>query len=99
MVLRGTSLMVQWLGICTSNAGGRDLILGWGTKILQAVWYRSQVLFLFLKRYYRMYENLKDPYKLCIDRGGALRGDHRCWSQQHLVQICHLQAWFKSLLL
>ena len=45
-----------------------------------------------------MYENLKDPYKLCIDRGGAIQWeDHRCWSQQQLVQICHLQAWVKSL--
>ena len=97
MVLWGTSLVVQWLRICTSNAGGTDLILDWGTKTLKAVWYRSQ--FFFLKtRYYRVYENLKDPYKLCIDRGGAIQWeDHRCWSQQQLVQICHLQAWVKSL--
>ena len=30
--------MVQWLGLCASTAGGSDLIIGWGTKILQAVW-------------------------------------------------------------
>ena len=32
--LGGTSLVVQWLRLCTPNAGGRDSIPGWGTKIL-----------------------------------------------------------------
>ena len=31
------SLVVQWLGLCASTAGGPGLISGWGTKILQAV--------------------------------------------------------------
>ena len=34
----GTSLAVQWLGHCTSTAGGMGLIPGWGTKILHATW-------------------------------------------------------------
>ena len=29
--------MVQWLGFCTSTAGGMGLIPGWGIKILHAV--------------------------------------------------------------
>ena len=29
----GTSLVVQWLELCTSTAGGTGLIPGWGTKI------------------------------------------------------------------
>ena len=29
--------MVQWLGLCTSTAGGIGLIPGWGIKILHAV--------------------------------------------------------------
>ena len=29
----GTSLVVQWLGFYTSNAGGTGLIPGWRTKI------------------------------------------------------------------
>ena len=29
----GTSLVVQWLRLCASNAGGMGLILGQGTKI------------------------------------------------------------------
>ena len=33
----GTSLMVQWLRLQTSTAGGMDSIPGWGTKILYAV--------------------------------------------------------------
>ena len=32
----GTSLAVQWLGLCTSTAEGPGSIPGWGTKILQA---------------------------------------------------------------
>ena len=31
------SLVVQWLGLCASTAGGMGSILGQGTKILQAV--------------------------------------------------------------
>ena len=38
-----TSLEVQWLGLCASNAGGTGSIPGRGTKILRAVWY-SQIL-------------------------------------------------------
>ena len=30
----GTSLVVQWLGLWVSTAGGVVLIPGWGTKIL-----------------------------------------------------------------
>ena len=29
----GTSLVVQWLRLCPSNAGGMGLIPGWGTRI------------------------------------------------------------------
>ena len=29
----GTSLMVQWLRLCASTAGGMGLISGWGAKI------------------------------------------------------------------
>ena len=35
--ISGTSLMVQWLGFCTSTAGVMGLIPGWGIKILHAV--------------------------------------------------------------
>ena len=33
------SPFLQQLGLCASIAGGMDLILGWGTKILKAIWY------------------------------------------------------------
>ena len=33
----GNSLLVQWLGLCTSTAGGMDSICGQGTKTLHAV--------------------------------------------------------------
>ena len=33
----GTSLEVQWLRVCTSNAGGMGLIPGQGTKIPHVV--------------------------------------------------------------
>ena len=32
----GTSLAVQWLGLCASTAGGRGSIPGWGTRISHA---------------------------------------------------------------
>ena len=34
-----TSLVVQWLRLHTSKAGGTSLILGWGAKILHAKWH------------------------------------------------------------
>ena len=34
--MEGNFLVVQWLGICASTAGGPGLIPGQGTKILQA---------------------------------------------------------------
>ena len=34
---RGTSLVVQWLILCFSNAGGTGSIPGWGTKIPHAM--------------------------------------------------------------
>jgi len=33
----GTSLVVQWLRLYTSTAGGMGSILGWGTKMFYAV--------------------------------------------------------------
>ena len=32
----GTSLVVQWLRLCTSTAGSTGLIVGWGTKVPHA---------------------------------------------------------------
>ena len=34
---QGTSLVVQWLRLCASHAGGMGLIPGQGTKIMHAV--------------------------------------------------------------
>ena len=34
--MSGNSLEVQWLGLCAFTAVDPGLILGWGTKILQA---------------------------------------------------------------
>ena len=34
--------MVQWLGLCTSTAGGIGLIPGQGVKILQVAWYNKK---------------------------------------------------------
>ena len=33
------SLVVQWLGLCASNAGGTGLIPGQGTKMPHAAWH------------------------------------------------------------
>ena len=37
-----TSLVIQWLRLCASTAGGTDLIPGWGTKILWAMWHSQK---------------------------------------------------------
>ena len=37
--ISGIPLAVQWLGLCTSAAGGTGSIPGRGTKILQAAWH------------------------------------------------------------
>ena len=35
----GTSLVVQWLGLQASSAGGSGSIPGWGPKIPHAMWH------------------------------------------------------------
>ena len=35
--------MVQWLGLCTVNAGDMGSIPGWGTKILYAVQHNQKI--------------------------------------------------------
>ena len=42
-VMKGTSLVVQWLGIHASNAGGIDWIPGQGTKIPHATWHGQKI--------------------------------------------------------
>ena len=37
MLYARNSLVVQWLGLRASTAGGMDSIPGWGTKILHTV--------------------------------------------------------------
>ena len=39
----GTSLVAQWLRVCTSNAGGTGLILGQGTKSQYAMWCSQKI--------------------------------------------------------
>ena len=42
-VALGTSLMVQWLRLCASNAGAMGLMSGWGTNIPNGKWH-GQIL-------------------------------------------------------
>ena len=37
-------LVVQWLRLSTSNAGGKGSTLGWGTKIPCAAWHSQKNL-------------------------------------------------------
>ena len=39
----GTSLVVQWLRLCTSTARGMGSIPGWGAKILHAAWLGKKI--------------------------------------------------------
>ena len=41
-ILTGNSLVVQWLGLLTSTAGGMGLIPGPGTKIHQAAQWQKK---------------------------------------------------------
>jgi len=36
------SLSVQWLGLCTSTAGGMGLTPSWGSKISHALWHSQK---------------------------------------------------------
>ena len=38
-----TSLAVQWLRLCTPNAGGMGLIPSWGTKILHVAHWGQKI--------------------------------------------------------
>ena len=38
-----TSLVVQWLGLLVSMAGGAGLIRGWGIKILHATQHHQKI--------------------------------------------------------
>ena len=39
----GTTLVVQWLRLCTSTAWGVGWIPGWGTKILDAALHSQKI--------------------------------------------------------
>ena len=43
MAQEGTSLAVQWLRFCGSNAGGTGSIPSWETKIPHTAWYGQKV--------------------------------------------------------
>ena len=42
-MLKETSLVVQWLRLCASNAGGTGLIPGRGTKIPYVMWHSQKI--------------------------------------------------------
>ena len=42
-LIRGTSLVAQWLGLHASNAESTGSILGQGTKIPHAVWHSQKI--------------------------------------------------------
>ena len=59
----GTSLVVQWLRLCTSTIVGKSSIPGWGTNIPHALW-PSQNVINFKKE-----EERKKPYPEIISLG------------------------------
>ena len=42
ILIRGTCLVVQWLGLCASTSENMGLIPGWGTKIPHAPWHSQK---------------------------------------------------------
>ena len=55
----GTSLAVQWLGLCVSTVEGPGLIPGQGTRIPQAMWHDQKEISKFDKNY--KHTNLRCP--------------------------------------
>ena len=51
IIIRGTSLVVQWLGLCASTAGGTGLIPGWGTRTPNASWSGKKNLYIYIFSY------------------------------------------------
>ena len=51
IIIRGTSLVVQWLGLCASTAGGTGLIPGWGTRTPNASWSGKKNLHIYIFSY------------------------------------------------
>ena len=61
-----TCLVIQWLRLHASTAGGTDLSPGWGTKILQAVWHGQKKKLLAILDWWggsRKVCKLAEPYK------------------------------------
>ena len=58
----GTPLAVQWLGLCSSTAGGMGMIPGWGTKIPPCCGVQSK-FFLFKRKEETKYINADYGYK------------------------------------
>ena len=58
----GTSLVVQWLRLCTSNAGDAALIPGWGTKIPHATAKRFfKIFFKSFLKFFKIRDLALDP--------------------------------------
>ena len=61
----GTSLAVQWLGLCAPTAGGMGSIPGWGTKIPHAAWCGKKKKKKKKKNHWRRGRNGGSISKLC----------------------------------
>ena len=88
----GTSLVVQWLRLCTSTKGGESSIPGWGTNIPHALWH-SQNVINFKK------EERKKPYPEIISLGPKPTATTVLLSGVwDLTRLCQIQentpSWF-----
>ena len=91
--IKGNSLVVWWLGLHTSTAGGTGLIPGGGTKILQTAWCgknnktktNKQKLLKGIKAMYTA--NVAIDVDIIIDRHGFR---HRWYIELHLRYL----FWF-----
>ena len=65
VIVIGTSLVVQWLRLHASTAGGAGSIPGWGTKIPHALWYgkkKKKVTVIIEKVNENIYMRVKKIY-------------------------------------
>ena len=63
----GTSLAVQWLGLCAPNAGDMGSIPGWGTKICMPCGKKKYIyIYIYIYIYKSVYIYIYIYFKKCV---------------------------------
>ena len=90
---QGSSLMVQWLWLCTPNAGGPDLIPGQGTRSHMPQLRPSTAKLIFLKSQVWIFCLKIDPRKPGRILGEGDRQNEGSQGRLHIMQITTVGSW------